>query len=275
VGSTVSISYDNAGRLQTVTMPTGAVTRTYSPTTGQLAALTTSDGQGLAYDHDGPLLRSITWSGTIGGSTSLTYDDSFRATSESVNGGARVGFTYDDDGLLLSAGAMSLTRYSTHGMVDTTTLGNVSDKRTYNQFGELATYEVKQDVSSLFREAVVSRDDLGRIEEKSETIAGVTVTWDYAYDVAGRLWQVMKDGVLVASYEYDANGNRTAAPGLASPPSYDAQDRLISYGAISYAYRPTGELEARTAAGAGTTSYTYDALGNLRRVDLPDGHAIE
>ncbi len=35
-----------------------------------------------------------------------------------------------------------------------------------------------------------------------------------------------------------------------------------------------GELETKTV-GSDTTRYTYDALGNLRHVELPDGRVID
>src|SRR5690606_28921640 len=86
------------------------------------------------------------------------------------------------------------------------------------------------------------------------------------------------DGVLAAHYDYDANGNRegrTTASGTISG-AYDDQDRLLSYGAVTYAYLDRGELWSRmdTATGA-TTIYSYDALGALRHVSLPGGPEIE
>jgi RHS repeat-associated protein len=56
--------------------------------------------------------------------------------------------------------------------------------------------------------------------------------------------------------------------------TYDAQDRLTSYGAVTYTYRATGDLQAATSGGE-TTTYSYDVFGNLTAVGLPDGTAIE
>ena len=55
---------------------------------------------------------------------------------------------------------------------------------------------------------------------------------------------------------------------------YDAQDRLVSYGATTYTYTQAGELRTRTDPATGTTTYTYDALGNLRSVALPTGTLV-
>ncbi|MCL4839989.1 MAG: hypothetical protein KJ058_18715 [Thermoanaerobaculia bacterium] len=54
------------------------------------------------------------------------------------------------------------------------------------------------------------RDKLGRIVGKTETIRGETGSYVYRYDPAGRLEEVERDGVVTASYTYDANGNRLA-----------------------------------------------------------------
>jgi RHS repeat-associated protein len=55
---------------------------------------------------------------------------------------------------------------------------------------------------------------------------------------------------------------------------HDAQDRLLSYGGTTYTYTENGELRTKSESGR-TTTYSYDALGNLRLVALPDGRTIE
>src|SRR4030042_1744950 len=58
--------------------------------------------------------------------------------------------------------------------------------------------------------------------------------------------------------------------------TYDAQDRLLTYGTKTYTYTATGELSTKTdTATSQTTQYTYDALGNLNTVLLPDGRRID
>lgn len=113
------------------------------------------------------------------------------------------------------------------------------------------------------------RDALGRITRKVETVEGATTTYDYGYDLAGRLESVRENNVNITatSYSYDANGNRGGA-------TYDAQDRLLSDGSSAYTYTANGELLTRTNAG-GATAYDYDVLGNLVRAALPDGSQID
>ncbi len=55
--------------------------------------------------------------------------------------------------------------------------------------------------------------------------------------------------------------------------SYDAQDRLQTYGAASYSYTANGELASKTV-GTQITRYTYDVLGNLLGATLPDGRTL-
>jgi RHS repeat-associated protein len=78
-------------------------------------------------------------------------------------------------------------------------------------------------------------------------------------------------------YAYDLNGNRTSASvnGNQVSATYDAQDRLTAYGTISYTYNPQGQLVSETDSSTGnTTTFTYDVLGNLKTVNLPNNTAI-
>jgi RHS repeat-associated protein len=280
-GSQIAFTYDSAGRLSTTTYPSVngnvTVTRTYSPTTGQLTGVTTSDGQSLAYGYDGNLPTSTTWSGNVAANVSRTYDNNFRVASESVNGGNSVAFTYDDDGLSKTVDGLTITRDPANSLVTDTTLGQVTDHRTYDSFGKLSTYEAKFGSTSLYSVSYVP-DSLGRIEQKTEIIQGTTTVWNYSYDSAGRLWQVMQNGVLTATYLYDANGNRNsvATPSGTRTATYDDQDRLLTYGTLTYTYTANGNLQSKIDTSTGqVTNYAYDGEGNLRHVGLPDGRSID
>jgi RHS repeat-associated protein len=198
-------------------------------------------------------------------------------TSQSVNGSNTINYAYDNDGLLTAAGSLTLTPNPQNGLLIGTTLGQVSDSWNYNSFGEPSSYSANINGSTVFS-VTYTRDKLGRISEKSESVNGNTVVYHYDYDDIGRLTDVKQDGVLTAHYEYDANGNRTRAQYPVSAVdisgSYDDQDRLLSYGPNTYNYTANGELFSKTNA-SGTAGFSYDVLGNLRATTLVDGTSIE
>jgi RHS repeat-associated protein len=259
-GKAVSLAYDSAGRLGSLTLLRGSYSFTYN-TAGQISRMTDPDGGELEYAYSGPLLMSTTWKGPVIGSISFGYDNDFQLTSETA-AGSSVAYSYDADGLLINAGLLSLSRDAQNGLLTGSKLGVISDTWSYNSFGEPASYSA----ASLFAQQY-GRDDGGRITQKSETVMGETHTYLYGYDTAGRLSGVTRDGANVSSYAYDSNGNRL-------PGTYDTQDRMLAYGGATYTYTGNGELASKTD-GSGTTTYEYDELGSLTKVSLPTGKVIE
>ncbi|HHW85535.1 MAG TPA: hypothetical protein GX400_04935, partial [Chloroflexi bacterium] len=269
-GQSVVYGYDGAGRLQSVTTPAGSITYGFDPVSSNLITITAPGGATLAYSYDGALIRSEHYSGVITGSVGFAYDNDFRISAVQVNGAVLATYHFDADGLLTQAGLLTLHRHPQNGLVLDSVLGGVSDAWNYNGFGESTAYSTTFNGAPLFANTY-ARDRLGRITVLTETVAGVTAVYAYAYDVAGRLTEVRQDGSVIASYTYDSNGNRLTGPG--GPGVYDAQDRLLQYGDNVYAYAASGELMHKTRNGQSTT-YDYDAMGNLRAVALPDGRQI-
>jgi RHS repeat-associated protein len=217
----------------------------------------------------------MTWAGVVQGSVQVGYNGDFRVTSQTVDGTNSLSFSYDRDGLLTAAGALGLKRHAQHGMVDRDSLDTVKSAWGYTSRAALASYAVTSGATTLYQ-AAYTRDSLDRITSLTEAISDTTTTSAFTYDSAGRLFEVRRDGVLTATYEYDVNGNRTrlTTPSGVMTGTYDDQDRLTSYGTTSYSYGSNGELKTKTEPGVGTTSYTYDALGNLVAAALPDGTAL-
>jgi RHS repeat-associated protein len=273
-GGTVDLGYDGAGRLDTLTFPRGTIGYQYDPGTGNVATITAPGGLGLTYRYDGMLLTGETWTGAVAGSVDYTYDNSYRITSSQINGGNAIAFAYDDDDLMRQAGALTLGHDAQTGLLTGTALGDVITARGYNAFGE-PTSDSAAYLGAAVYAVQYTRDKLGRISQKTETIGGVTSTYTYTYDATDRLTRVEKNGVAVEAYTYDDNGNRLSATSTSGTTSgsYDNQDRLIQYGNTIYAYTPNGELLSKTTGGQATT-YSYDALGNLAAVTLPNGSQI-
>jgi RHS repeat-associated protein len=274
-GSTVSYSYDTSDRLTSTTTPTETRTFTYDAATGNLIGVSSTSGESIAYGYNGPLPRLVSWSGPVAGSVRVTYDDNLWVTSQLVNGANPILYGHDTDGLLSSAGAMTLTRDAQSGLLTGTTLGSITDTRIYNGIGELKSLTYSYNGTVLYNESFFRvANGTGQIGTETETIGGVTNNVVYGYDPAGRLISSTRNGVAT-SFTYDSNSNRLSKVTTAGTLSgtYDAQDRLLSYGNASYTYTPNGELMTKTV-GSQITTYTYDALGNLTAVALPNGTQI-
>ncbi|MCY1019272.1 HNH/endonuclease VII fold putative polymorphic toxin [Pyxidicoccus sp. MSG2] len=274
-GTTVDFAYDTAGRVETVTTARGTVSSTYEPVTGRLTRLAAPDGITLAYDYDGSLMTGTTWAGPVSGSVRATYDDQLEVRSLDVRG-TSLSLGYDADGLLTTAGVMTLEREAATGRLRRLTVGGLETVPGYDGYGELSNERTTSGASEVFAQAYV-RDDLGRITQRTETEAGESVVHAYAYDAAGRLTDVRRDGVTVEHYAYDVNGNRTRASNAGGDvaATHDAQDRLLTQGDRRYTWSAAGELRSRVDEGSGIeTAYTYDALGNLMRVER-EGSVVE
>ncbi|HEX8618598.1 MAG TPA: IPT/TIG domain-containing protein, partial [Thermoanaerobaculia bacterium] len=263
-GQTLTFGYNAAGQLSSISGGSAEYGFSYLPA-GQLATVTLG-AQSLTYTYDGVLVAGVTASGTVSGAIAWALDANLWANTESVNG-VEIPFGYDADGLLTSAGALTLSRDAGNGLLTGSAVGNVSDSWEYNSFGEVTNYRATVSGAPLLT-MTYTRDDSGRIAAIDSR--------GFEYDKAGRLVRVTTGGAPIAEYAYDDNGNRTAHryPGGSVIATYDDQDRLLTYGDTTYTYTSNGELKAKTVAGA-TTTFDYDALGNLRTVTEPAGRTIE
>jgi len=269
-GRTSAFDYDTGGRLSTVTAPHGVTTYSYTPTTGTLAGIVAPGGVGLAYTYDGSLPLTETLTGPVTGAVAVAYNGDFNIRALTI-GGMEFSYSYDNDGLLTGAGAMSIRRDSGNGFITGTQLGSAVTAQSYNAFGEIQEFSATQAGAALFAQSY-TRDQLGRIARKVETVAGQTDGYGYEYNDVGRLVKATKNGSVIATYQYDANGNRTNDS--LNSAAYDAQDRLTQYGAITYTYTDNGELKTQSVAGQ-TVRYDYDVSGNLRAAALADGSNVD
>ena len=263
-GQTISYTYHSTkGRLTALTAPHGAYGYTYDPATGNLTHVTDPAGGSLTFTYDGSLPLSSTWGGVVAGSVEASYNNDFRPVLQTVNGAHAVVYDYDLDGYGIRAGDLTYAYDPVTGLPTTSTLDQITDTSAFSTYGELSTDTARYGSTDLY-DVSFTRDLAGRITSKTETIGGVTDTYDYTYDLAGRLTDVEKNGVLIEEYAYDANSNRLSATyGVnVTAGTYDDQDRLLTYGDRSYTYTANGELATLTQNG-NTVGYTYDVFGNL------------
>ena len=279
---------DDTRRLDYFDQATGRTDVGYHSQTGNVSSLGVDrdlDGQpeeSLGFSYDGSLPTRETFSGTVTGEASRSYDNDFRIAETKVNDTFAVDYTYDDDSLLKTAGPLTLSRNSQNWLLTGLTLQKTGTTLTPNAFGELdqleATYaETPETPVTIYKERIVQRDDLGRIQIKEETTSQGTHSYEYVYDPqTGFLKEVKQDTLTIATYGYDDNGNRLSrtSGGNTVTGTYDAQDRLKTYDGATYSYTPAGDLALKEKNGQ-TTAYSYDSLGALENVTLPDGTALD
>jgi RHS repeat-associated protein len=276
-GRSSAFNYDSAGRIASSTISRGTTSFSYQPDSSRLSRIDAPEGQYQSYSYDGPLLTALN---SPTGQVSYSYDNDWRVSSFSLNGTSTT-LTYNTDGLLTGAGPLSLTRDSS-GQATSTSLGAVTTSHSFNGFTELSRYSASATTTSgttttttgLY-DSSLTRDNLGRVTSKTETVAGTATTYGYSYDNRGRLSAVSTDGTLTASYSYDRNGNRTSSttPAGTTNATFDSQDRILTSGDTTFTHTPDGQLDTATGP-AGTTGYRYDERGALTAVTLPDGTAI-
>jgi len=65
------------------------------------------------------------------------------------------------------------TKNASNGILESTTLGDISTTFTYNNFAEMDSFTAKSTDTEYFK-TLYTRDKLGRITQKTETIEGTT-----------------------------------------------------------------------------------------------------
>ncbi|HEY2448289.1 MAG TPA: LamG-like jellyroll fold domain-containing protein, partial [Mycobacterium sp.] len=286
--STFTTAYDAGGRPVTLTEPGGV---TVSDSYDSVGDLTGQSGSGASaatatrsfgYDLAGNMTSAST-------SSTAPQSQLPNATSES--------FTYDDQGLLLSAsGSAGASSYTYNGDGQETSATTAAGTASYGY------------------------DNDGRVASMSDPATGATLT--YSYNSLSQLSQISygagadsrafgynnlheltsdtlatSSGQTVASigYGYDANGNLTSkttssqfAGSAGNTYTYDEANRLTSWNngttTTNYGYDGAGNL---TQAGSktyiydardeltndGTNAYSYTANGTLASEVTPSGTA--
>ena len=134
-----------------------------------------------------------------------------------------------------------------------TTLGGALDTFKYDTLGELTGYtaKYKAGVTITTLDAVATRATRmeGSAQRRKQSVARKPPI-TYTYDQAGRLATVKKNGAAFSSYTYDSNSNRLSATTSSGTVTgtYDAQDRLLTYGNASFTYTRTANWRVRRSA---------------------------
>jgi RHS repeat-associated protein len=234
----LSFSYDGLGRVTGKGLTIGTVTKSvgYGYTNADLTALTTASGQAVTYG----------------------YNSNHQVTSIAVNGTTVLqGVTYEP-----------------FSGVNGWTWGNgTTVSRTFNGDG-------------LISQIVTAGTTLGYSFDNANRITGISdssnsaLTWTYGYDTLDRLTSGTTSAIT-DGWTYDANGNRltqtgttpitysvssssnqlnATTGGLVRSYAYDAAGNPQGYGTLSFGFNDRGRM---MAASGGTTSYLYNALGQM------------
>jgi RHS repeat-associated protein len=267
-GDSLRVAYDTVGRLSSVA--------SIGDTTGYLydsvsrPSILSRSGQSIAFSYDGSLPLSQAWTGAVTGAISTTWNSNFQPSSQTV-AGSLIAYTYDADGVPSKVGSLSLSRDPTSGLFAGDSLGSSIHRLGRNGHGELVADTVRNG-GAILALTSFTRDSLGRILTKAESMNDVQTDWRYHYDLAGRLDSVWVNDALSAWFGYDSNGVRVSGTG-SSGVVVDAQDRQTAANGINYAYDENGQLVSRSGL-SGSTRYHYTKYGELISVVLPNGDSI-
>lgn len=270
-GNVVSYQYDSAGRLSLVT--SNRTTSVLRDSSGRPARVT-SGGVVSTYSYNGELIVAETQGLANDVTLERRFDLNFRVAGRSLDGLGELTQSYDADNALIAAGALQITRDVQTGNPVATQLESIATAQAFNAFSELVSSS-----AGAFYFANYTRDDSGRIIGSDETIDGETISRGFRYDSLGRLVEVTDPDTeletVIESYGYDANGNRvaTSVRGQDVGATYDAEDRVVTYGSVGYTHTADGERVSRSS-GSEAIGYGYDALGGLTSVSLSDGTVI-
>jgi hypothetical protein len=147
-----------SGQLESKTLPSGQgqLDYTYYAETaasgaGLLHTIEAPDGSVLIYTYAGQLPLQEAWDGSavagggVSGSVERIYDNHLRVAAQTVNSEDVISFGYDADGFMTGAGALAMSRDAQNGLLEGTTLGEVSDAYGRNGFGEVMEYTATLD----------------------------------------------------------------------------------------------------------------------------------
>ena len=283
--TSATYGYDVLSRLTSATNPAGTVTVAYD-NRGRVSSVTDVFGQVVSYAYDPNSNRTqMNLNGTT--NTTYQYDVLDRLTQLTDNGGLNTTFSYDAANKLTSRthpnGVVSTYEYD--GLSRPTRMKHVKGANT------LADFQYQFNNASRITQIIDSAgthnytyDSLDRLITASHSNQP---NESYSYDDVGNRTASHQGSSYTyqpfnrmasangSTYNYDANGSLISktGPGGSWTYAWDYENRLkqasLSGGpTVNYSYDGLGRRIERTSTAGGGTRYGYDGPDVLRNLDL-------
>ena len=247
---------DNYNYLASVIDASGAQTQyTYDTAKGLVTKTTDPNGNETVYEYDPNNDRLLSVSNpTTAAETEFVYNASGQTTQIS-NSDVAYNLSYDSfgrpTGVNILGTTLSTNSYNADNQLAGTVYGNGdSVEYAYNEDKLLSS--VKYDGVLSYEYFYTTQNQVGRLVDHDND-----VTWEYFYDMAGRLTDVESDDGKKIEYGYDEKGN---------PGTFTVKDGTATLTDIGYSYdsqnRPSA-VTVNSMTGQPSQSYTYDSLGRI------------
>jgi len=274
-GQQAVLTYEGMGRIKTQADGVGTITWTYDGEGNPTNIAEGSANIGRTFDNAG---RMLTCTDTAGNTVSYSYDNEGNTATITYPGSKTVSYTYDGSNRLKTvtdwASRLTIYTYDNGGRLTQIDRPNGTRQRLqYDNANRLtATFE-EHGATSLWQ-AGYGYDNAYRLTSYTPTPITKTLPPPPAtmtYDTDNRL--ATYNGQAVSS---DSNGNLLSAPvsgTLLGALTWDARNRLLTAGGVTYVYDAENRRISSTKAGQ-TTNYTWSRGATLDRLLLknnPDG----
>jgi RHS repeat-associated protein len=245
-GNITAYAYDGDGQQVSVTSPS------YTPPGSGTPVNPTST---TAYDSMGQVISETD---PLGNTTTYGYDQLGDQASETGPGTGETTYTYDPAGEQTSVtgptGAQTQATYNSLGeMVTTTDLvrqdTSAADTTTYGYDG------AGNQVSQTSPAGVVTKAAYNAVGEETSSTDGAGNTTGYAYNLDGDLVKTTLPDGTATTAAYDLAGRETGQADLGASGNTIRSE--------SAAYTPDGQVATATDYRGDTTTYHYDAMGDL------------
>jgi len=291
-----AIAYDGAD-LASVALPDEPATQFNYTVLNQLESIVDPMGNAQTFSYtDGDLTSSVD---PLGLTTQFAYDANHNRKTVTYPDGTTLTLTYYPSGLIHTtknrAGNVTTYTYNGLGQITRSQSPSETDTYTYYSDGNLQTatnangtitldYNTSNEITSIAEPGGYTLQYAYNSLGQRTQLVQPGITENYSYNSNGQLSQITNAAnQIIAAYTYDTAGRletQTNENGTWSTYAYDPDGRTQSIynyapsGAISsfyeYTYTPQGWTNTQTTE-AGTTSYGYNADGQLTVVVAPEG----